>query len=201
MNPTEAELPGPVARKGEAMKRITLVLSLLAFSQLALAETPFQFAAPNLRAPDDPNVNGIRFALFHGSNQRVRGVDLGFLSLSETADLSGFSAVLGMGKLGGDLHGCATGLINVHSGRDTGLNAAFVNRVDTVASGANLGFVNVTDGYTMVDLGGVNVSDRATVQVGFLNVARKLTGVQLGFLNLAENGFLPMFPFFNFPKN
>ncbi len=183
------------------MKRIILAFILLVFSKAALAETPFQFAAPNLRAPDDPNVSGIRFTLFHGQNQSVRGVDLGFLSLSETRNLSGLSAVLGMGKLNGDMSGCATGLINVHSGRDTGLNAAFVNRINTLESGANFGFVNVTDGYTMVDLGGLNVSDRSSVQLGFINVTRKLTGVQIGFLNLAENGFLPMFPFFNFPKN
>ena len=183
------------------MKRIILVFLLLVFSEAALAETPFQFAAPNLRAPDDPNVSGIRFAVIHGKNQSVRGIDLGFLSLSETGNLSGLSAVLGMGKLGGDMSGCATGLINVHTGRDTGLNAAFVNRVDTVKSGANVGFVNIADGYTMVDLGGLNVSDRSSVQLGFINVTRKLKGVQIGFLNLAENGFLPMFPFFNFPKN
>jgi hypothetical protein len=70
-----------------------------------------------------------------------------------------------------------------------------------VESGANFGFVNVTDGYAMVDLGGLNVSDRSSVQLGFVNVTRKLTGLQLGFLNIAENGFLPFFPFFNFPRN
>ena len=186
------------------MKRIILFISLLVFSQTSLAETPFQFAAPNLRAPDDPNVSGIRFALFHGRNQSVRGVDLGFLSLSETTNLSGFSAVLGMGKLNGNMSGCATGLINIHAGRDTGLNAAFVNRVNrinTLESGANFGFLNVSDGYSMVDLGGLNVSDRSSVQLGFINVTRRLTGVQIGFLNIAENGFLPMFPFFNFPRN
>jgi hypothetical protein len=183
------------------MKRLILVFSLLVFSEAALAETPFQFAAPNLRAPDDPDVNGIRFAVIHGKNQSVRGVDLGLLSLSETSNLSGFSAVLGMGKLNGDMSGLATGLINVHTGKDTGVNAAFVNRINTVESGANVGFVNIADGYTMVDLGGLNVSDRSSVQLGFLNVTKKLTGIQIGFLNLAENGFLPMFPFFNFPKN
>jgi hypothetical protein len=185
----------------ELVKRIILAFSLVLFSAAAPAETPFQFAAPNLRAPDAPNVSGMRFTMFHGRNRSVRGVDLGFFSLSETNHLTGFSAVLGMGKLNGNLSGCASGVINVHTGRDTGVNAAFVNRVNTVESGANVGFVNVSDGYSMADVGGVNVSDRSSVQVGFLNVTRRLTGVQIGFLNLAENGFLPMFPFFNFPKN
>lgn len=183
------------------MKRIILVFSLLVFSEAALADTPFQFSAPNLRAPDDPDVSGIRFALIHGKNQSVRGIDLGLFSLSETTTLSGLSAVLGVGKLNGDMSGCASSLINVHTGKDTGLNAALVNRVNTLESGANIGLVNVTDGYTMVDLGGFNVSDRSSVQLGFINVTKKLTGVQIGFLNIAENGFLPMFPFFNFPRN
>jgi hypothetical protein len=182
------------------MKRMILVLSLLLFSEAALAETSFQFAAPNLRAPDDPKVSGIRFAVIHGENESVRGVDLGFISLSETADLYGLSLVFGVGKLSGDMSGWACGLVNVHSGKDVGLNGAFVNRINTLERGANVGFVNVANGYTMLDLGGVNVSDRSSVQLGFLNVTRELTGFQFGFLNVAENGFLPTFPIFNFPR-
>lgn len=34
-----------------------------------------------------------------------------------------------------------------------------------------------------------------------MNVAKRIEGVQIGLLNFAKNGFLPMFPFFNFPKN
>lgn len=183
------------------MRSTILLLSLLVFAQAALAETPFQFAAPNLRAPDDPNVSGMRFSLFHGSNRSVRGFDLGLLSLSETSNLSGFSAVLGVGRLNGVMSGCASGLINVHTGEDTGVNAALVNRIKTLKSGANVGFLNITDGYAMVDVGGLNVSDRSTVQVGALNVTKRIKGVQIGILNIAENGFLPMFPLFNFPKN
>ena len=183
------------------MKRLLLVFALLVFSESAFAEVPFQFSAPNLRAPDDPDVNGIRLALLHGENHSVRGVDLGVLSLSETQTLVGFSAVVGMSKLTGDMSGLASGLINVHSGKDTGVNAGFVNRINTLESGANVGFVNIADGYSMVDVGGLNLSDGSAVQLGFLNVTKKLTGVQIGFLNLAENGFLPFFPFFNFPKN
>jgi hypothetical protein len=105
-----------------------------------------------------------------------------------------------VGKLTGNLTGLAGSLINIHSGEDTGLNAAFFNQVHTMKSGANFGFVNITDSYSMVDVGGANISDGSLVQVGFLNVTKEITAVQLGFLNIAENGFLPVFPFFNFPK-
>lgn len=178
-----------------------LVLLFLCVSSAAWAEVPFQFAAPNLRAPDDPYVNGIRFSVIEGRNESIRGVDLGLISLSETSSLTGFSAVLGIGRLSGSLRGCASGVVNLHQGRDRGLNAAFINRVHTMESGANVGFVNLADDFSMVDLGGLNVSDRSTVQLGFLNITTRIEGVQIGFLNLAENGFLPVFPFFNFPKN
>ena len=72
--------------------------------------------------------------------------------------------------------------------------------------------MQIADGATMVDVGGLNVSNRSTVQVGFINVTEKITSVQIGFvnvtneiksfqfgfLNIAKNGFLPVFPVFNF---
>jgi hypothetical protein len=179
---------------------MALASSLLLFSGAALADTPLQFAAPNVQAPRDPAVDGARFSVLHGENASVSGVDLGLLSLSETESLSGFSAVLGIGRVTGRMRGCSSALMNVHHSRDTGLNAAFVNRVHAVERGANVGFVNVTDDYTMVDVGGLNVSERSAAQLGFINVTEKLQGFQFGFINVATNGFLPVFPIFNFPK-
>jgi len=183
------------------MKRTMLFLSILFVSKAALAATPGQFAAPNVRAPDDPNVDGFRVSVLHGENQSVRGLDLGLLSVSETSDLSGFGAVLGMNRISGEMNGVSGSLVNVHSGSDRGVNAAFVNRIHSLEEGVNIGFVNIADDFTRVDLGGLNVSDESTVQLGFVNVTGTITGVQIGFLNAAENGFLPVFPFFNFPKD
>jgi hypothetical protein len=177
-------------------------LFVLAFAHAATAETSFQFAAPNHQSPRDPDVNGVRLAIFHGKNQSVRGVDFGLLSLSETSRLSGLGLVLGVGKVTGTMSGgVAISLVNVHTGNDTGLNAAFVNRINSGERAVDVGFVNIADGATMVDLGGLNVSNRSTVQLGFVNVTKQITGFQFGFLNFAENGFLPVFPIFNFPKN
>ena len=61
--------------------------------------------------------------------------------------------------------------------------------------------MNIADGATLVDVGGLNVSERSTAQLGFINFTKEITGFQFGFLNFAENGFLPFFPIFNFPKN
>jgi hypothetical protein len=190
------------------MKRMTLRLFLLLLvclmgvgAGVASAEVPFQFSAPSVRAPDDPDVNGVRFSLLHGKNQSVSGLDLGLLSLSETKNLSGAAFVLGISKVTGEMSGgAAFALINVHMGKDSGLNAAFINRIHSAENAVTVGFVNIADGTTMVDVGGLNVSDRSTAQIGFINVTKKLKGFQFGFVNIAENGFLPVFPIFNFPK-
>jgi hypothetical protein len=183
------------------MKRVILALALLIHANLAFAEVPVQLSVPNGRAPDDPNVNGIRISLFHGRNESVRGVDLGLLSVSETRNLSGLGLVAGMGKVTGDMTGgAAISLINIHDGRDAGLNAAFINRLGSPEKAVNIGFVQIADGETLLDIGGVNVSDRSTVQLGFVNVTDEITGFQFGFVNIASNGFLPFFPIFNFPK-
>jgi len=175
--------------------------SFLLCTSTALAEVAFQFTAPNLQVPEDPAVNGFRLSLFHGQNRSVRGFDLGLLSLSETAALSGLSLVAGVGKVTGAMSsGAAFSIVNFHTGRDSGVNAAFVNKVNQTENAFNVSFFNIADGATAVDLGGVNISDRSTAQVGFFNVTNEIKGFQFGFVNIAKNGFLPVFPIVNFPK-
>ena len=140
---------------------LLLAIALQTLAGVTSAETGFQFAAPNHRSPEDPHVNGVRFSIFHGKNQSMRGLDLGLLALSETESLSGLALVLGISKVTGDMSGGgAISLINVHTGRDSGLNAAFINRVNDASDAVDVAFVNI-----------------------------------------AGNGFLPVFPIFNFPKS
>lgn len=167
----------------------------------ASGESAFQFNAPNLQVPEDPEVNGFRLSLFHGRNHSVRGLDLGLLSLSEVSDFSGLSLVAGMGRVTGRMSGgAALSLVNYHTGDDTGVNAAFVNKINNTEGAVNVSFFNVADGTTGVDLGGVNLSKRSTAQLGFFNITDEIVGFQFGFINIARNGFLPVFPVVNFPK-
>jgi hypothetical protein len=96
--------------------------------------------------------------------------------------------------------GAAFSLVNYHTGRDTGVNAAFVNLLEDAGGAFNTGFITIARGPTLVDLGGINMSARSTAQIGFVNITKEIESFQLGFLNMAENGFLPVFPIFNFPK-
>jgi hypothetical protein len=178
-----------------------LVFAILVTAGISSADTTAQFAAGGFRGPDDPNVSAFRFTLIYGENTSMGGFDMGILSLSESRNLSGFGLILGLHRLTGDMTGGAVfSLINIHEGNDTGLNAAFVNKVNNAEGALDLGFVNIADGKTLIDIGALNMAKESTAQIGAINIATKLTGFQLGFINIAENGFLPVFPIFNFPK-
>ena len=184
------------------MKRIILSLCLLLHASGAFAETGFQFAAPNLNIPDDPGVSGMRVSFLHGVNRSMSGLDFGLLSVSETSRMSGMALVAGVHRVTGDMtSGAAFSLVNYHTGRDSGVNGAFINLLNNTEGAFNTGFVTVASDATNVDLGGFNMSKRSTVQIGFLNVTKEIKSFQFGFLNMAENGFFPIFPIFNFPKN
>ena len=184
------------------MKQVIPFVCLLFLANVAFAETGFQFAAPNVNAPDDPDVNGMRFSLLRGKNRSMRGLDLGLLSMSETSKMSGVALVAGVHRVTGEMSsGAAFSLMNFHSGTDSGVNGAFINLLNDARGAFNTGFVIIAQGATLVDLGGVNMSKSSTAQIGFINITQQLKSFQFGFLNMAENGFLPMFPIFNFPKS
>jgi hypothetical protein len=184
------------------VKRLLIALVPLVVAGAALADTGFQFAAPNVNAPSDPNVNGVRISLLHGQNQSVRGLDFGILSLSETSRASGVAFICGVHYVKQAMSsGAAFSLVNYHTGRDSGVNSAFVNVLNDTSEAFNVGFVTYAEGATNVDLGGINISRSSTAQIGFINVTDRIESFQFGFLNMADNGFLPIFPVFNFPAN
>jgi hypothetical protein len=183
------------------VKRIFLALVPLFVAGAALAETGFQFAVPNVNAPSDPIVNGVRFSFLHGANQSMRGLDFGLLSLSETSRASGVAFIGGVHYVKQEMKsGVSFSIMNYHKGRDSGVNGAFVNVLNDTSEAFNIGFVTFADGATMVDLGGINISRSSTVQIGFVNITDRIESFQFGFLNMADNGFLPMCPVVNFPK-
>jgi hypothetical protein len=180
---------------------LAIALGLVLFANAAFAQAAFQFAIPNLRVPKNPDVSGVRLSFIHGKNRSQRGLDLGLLSMSETSRFSGLALIGGISKVTGEMSGgAAFSLVNWHTGRDSGMNGAFVNLLNDAGGAFNTGFVIVADGNTMFDLGGFNMSKRSTVQIGFVNVTDHIKSFQFGFLNMAKNGFLPVFPVVNFPK-
>ena len=184
------------------MKRAILCLCLILCSTPALADTGFQLGIPAVNVPSDPSVSGMRVSFLYGKNQRTNGLDLGLLSLSETSNFSGVALVAGISKVTGEMSSAACfSLVNYHTGSDSGVNAAFINLLNEAPGAFTTGFITIATGTTMVDLGGVNMSQSSTAQIGFVNITKEIKSFQFGFLNMAENGFLPIFPVFNFPKN
>ncbi|MFK7896683.1 MAG: phaC PHA synthase [Myxococcota bacterium] len=178
-----------------------ITLAILFTAGITSADVTAQFAAGGFRGPDDPNVSAFRFTVINGKNTKMGGFDLGFASLSESQDLSGFALIFGLHRLTGNMNGGAVfSLVNIHDGDDKGLNAGFVNKVNDATGAMNLGLVNIADGRTLIDTGALNMAQESTAQLGMINITTKLRGFQLGFINIAENGFLPVFPIFNFPK-
>lgn len=184
------------------MKPVILSLCVLILSaHAAVAETGFQLGVPNLNVPKDPEVNGMRLSFLYGKNQRMSGLDLGLLSVSETTTMSGVGLIAGVSRITGEMSSSASfSLVNYHTGSDSGVNAAFINLLNDASGAFNTGFVTIARGGTMVDLGGINMSERSTAQIGFVNITQEIKSFQFGFLNMAKNGFLPVFPIFNFPK-
>jgi hypothetical protein len=181
------------------MKRLVFALVPLFVASAAPAETGFQFAVPNLNAPRDPDVRGVRLAFLHGKNQSMRGLDLGILSFSETSRASGVALICGVHHVKQEMSkGAVFSLVNYHTSRDSGFNGAFVNVMSDTSKAFNMGFVNYVEGPAMLDLGGVNVSQSSGAQIGFINMTDRIKTFQFGFLNMADNGFLPIFPVFNF---
>jgi hypothetical protein len=186
------------------VKRFVFVFALVPLfaAGAALADTGFQFAAPNVNLPPGPNVKGLRVSFLHGENQSVRGVDFGILSLSETSRASGVAFIGGVHYVKQEMsNGAAFSLVNYHTGRDSGMNGAFINVLNDTSEAFNVGFITYAEGATLIDLGGINISRRSKAQIGFLNMTDRIESFQFGFLNMADNGFLPIFPVFNFPAN
>ena len=182
------------------MKRSILFLCLIFVASAAGAETSFQLGVPNTNVPSDPNVSGMRLSFIWGKNSSTNGLDVGILAMSETSNFSGLALVGGVSKVTGRMDsGVAFSLVNYHTGTDSGVNGAFINLLNNAGDAFNTGFVTVAE-QTGVDLGGVNVSKSSTVQIGFINMTKRIKTFQFGFINMAENGFLPFFPVFNFPK-
>ena len=183
------------------MKRLILSVCLILFSNAAGATTGFQLGVPGTNIPNDPQVEGMRVSFIWGKNQSTSGLDVGVLSMSETSRLSGLALVGGVSKVTGGMDsGVAFSLVNYHTGSDSGVNGAFINLLNDTPHAFNTGFVIVANGTTLVDLGGVNISKSSTVQIGFVNITKHIKTFQFGFINMAENGFFPIFPVFNFPK-
>ncbi|WP_428897991.1 hypothetical protein Dip518_000179 [Parelusimicrobium proximum] len=143
----------------------------------------------------------------------VKGLDLSIVR-PDTQDVLGLQLSLIWARTTGHMLGVQSGLLGTTDSL-TGLQASFINMLDSESKGVQLGAVNINRGkLTGAALGFVNVTEdhygfqwgavnyaKGTVtglQLGIVNYAETLDrGLQLGLVNLAKNGWLPVMIFVN----
>ncbi len=137
--------------------------------------------APIQIVPEGHSVKGFRFSLLYGKNHNVEGLDLSLVGIAN------------------DFKGVQVALAGINNGNFTGLQWAGVGVVKKQMTGVQFNFVNVAESMKWVQAGAVNYTETAEgLQISFVNWTETLHGLQIGLLNFAKNGFLPIFPFFNF---
>jgi hypothetical protein len=147
--------------------------------QLALAD-PLQWV------DKDRSVDGLRFSIFRGVNRDVSGFDLSCVVSRTLGSLRGLQ-IAAANEVDGDGTGVQIGLFANYVGdRYSGLQlSGLVSRAGHGSGGqiaAVLSDARVWKGF----------------QIALVNRARELEGLQIGLVNFNENGFLPVFPLFNF---
>ncbi|MCK5780213.1 MAG: hypothetical protein KAH04_04295 [Psychrilyobacter sp.] len=182
------------------MKRVKILLGMVfLLSTMSFADTPVQLSTIGGTNIAEGNVTGVRFPLLYGKTDTVKGVDLHILAIGETNNFTGVQfplLIAGANIVNNQFVGAGFGIANIHKGQSTGALFGLVNMSNNV-KGLQWGAVNISSGRATADIGLVNISQGAAFQLGFFNMTDDLTGVQLGLINMAKTGFLPIFPFIN----
>jgi len=192
------------------MKKVLSLLVMSAFASMlpfaaANAEggAPVQFTFFDFNAPKADAVSGVRFPAIYGKGGGdIVGLDFGLLAYSEMRSLKGVSWSLfpQANRISGDMTGASLSLFNWHEGQDVGVNLGLFNLTNNV-KGLNWAALNYSKGYTVADVGLVNISKKSNFQLSFVNITEEINGVQIGIVSCAKNGFLPCFVLFNFGKS
>ena len=173
--------------------------SLVAASVLALASVssaadgwvtlpyaPFQLAiAPGggqIFSKATP-IHGLRVSVLYGIQSKVVGLDAGLFNQTDS--------MIGIG----------VGLCNVTRGNGAGIQlGAGCSDVEGDFVGIQAGLFNqVRSQLSGLQVGLANGAEAGTgLMIGLLNRSESMRGLQIGVLNWNKNGFLPLFPIFNF---
>ncbi|MCP4179996.1 MAG: hypothetical protein GY756_19720 [bacterium] len=159
-----------------------LLIGVFASAAANVPKNPFKGARKH-------DSTAIKFCLWPDiswpKNKYVQGLNLGIVSFGDKGYVIG--ADIGFVSLTKYVRGAQVAIYSqgdvVHGGQ-----AALVN-VNKDVIGAQVGIYNGTD-----------VMGKGA-QVGIVNNAKASDAIQIGIINIMDNGFLPVFPFFNFPRD
>ena len=202
-------------------KKFALMLSVTSMflTLSAFAWTPVQFSCFEgvKNFPNSTEVNGVKIGIpfsanYWGPSQIVNGLEVGLFT--ETFNSTGLQfAVININTT--QCTGMQLAGANI-SQRFKGFQLAVYNEIMD-STGVQLGFTNTAKyNSKAIQIGGINNAADKTdgVQIGAINTSYAFKGVQIGVINTSfrkssdslqfglinfmEDGFLPVFPFFNF---
>ena len=152
--------------------------------------TPVQFAVVNPAQVfgEEWSVTAFRLSLLDGVNRDVTGLDVSFGGTHTLGRLRGLQVALA-NEVAGDCTGAQIGAtVNRVEGRLRGMQSS--GMMAYAGDGAGAQFAPIL----------VQATKLRGFQLGLVTLAQEMTGLQLGLLNFNENGFLPVFPIFNFGR-
>jgi len=132
------------------------------------------------------DVNGVQLSVANLGGSNIDGVQLAWLNMNE----NGGSLQLGAYNILKSSEGVQFGLANLNDRNNWAAQFAVINYTDPKSSGFQVGAINAADRYDGFQLGLLNINSDNSKNKGF----------QIGLINWMDNGFLPLFPFFNFSK-
>jgi len=116
------------------------------------------------------NVNGLQLAWANIFGKKNNGVQLAFFNMNENSV------------------SCQFGVGNINNQNDVGGQLGVFNLQGANSKGAQVGFLNRAESFIGCQLGVINI----------VGEKENTNAFQLGIINYLENGFLPLFPLFNF---
>ncbi len=199
----------PRRRHSRTAVASTAVFAALFCGCISVDSTPVQLSAasPVQLFDEGSRVSGVRLAALWAHNERVDGLDIAGAAATSRGRVRGVQL---------------SGVANLALGGITGVQFAWIsNRAGTLEY-ESWDFANTdrvfgadlrdTDAVTGAQIAAVNQGKVTGAQVGLLNHAPRLGGLQLGIvnysgeldglqiglLNFSPDGFLPVFPLFNY---
>ena len=143
---------------------------------------------------ESKDLRGVQFNLINFANE-LNGVQFGLCGIIKNIDginCELYGAQMNVINISKKLSGYQGGIYN-QSERLVGMQSGFIN---IAIQGLQLGFVNVFNSKNKLKEVDAYLTD-ARIQIGLYNHSNS-TAFQIGALNYNKNGFLPIFPLFNF---
>ena len=163
---------------------VLAVITILLFSNAALAEEPVQLALfnPYQLLSEDESIRGVRLNLIYGKNDSLTGGDFGLFNHLTAPSIGVQWGVVGFCE--SDFSGAQANFVCVVKGSFLGFQSGGFNYSGN-ATGLQFGFVNYTE-------------RMEGVQLGFVNYAESMNGIQIGLVNIILQGSkYPVFPLVN----